>query len=67
MSEISREEVADFFDRCRAAFDRLDGNAVADLWHVPCAIQLMRGERGLCVLLCIAHDEDLSAMQGAAH
>ncbi len=28
--------------------------------------QLMRGERGLRVLLCIAHDEDLSAMQGAA-
>jgi hypothetical protein len=141
---MSRGEVLDFFDRYRATFDTLDGNAVADLWHVPCAIassraadahadltwwhgdapmrdnmralcevyrrsgyaratfelrgvtpmgrhpafadvawtlhradetvlqafrtgyQLVRSERGLRVLLCIAHDEDLSAMQGAA-
>jgi hypothetical protein len=141
---MSHDEVAEFFDRYRAAFDTLDGDAVADLWHVPCAIasshaaeahakltwwhdgapmrdnmralcevyrrggyaratfelrgvtpmglhhafadvawslhradgtvlqafrtgyQLMRGEHGLRVLLCIAHDEDLRAMQGAA-
>jgi hypothetical protein len=141
---MSRDEVAEFFDRYRAAFDTLDGDAVADLWHVPCAIasshaadahadltwwhddapmrdnmralceayrrggyaratfelrgvtpmgphhafadvartlrradgtvlqafrtgyQLMRGQRGLRLLLCIAHDEDLGAMQGAA-
>jgi hypothetical protein len=143
VSDIGHEEVANFFNRYRAAFDTLDGDAVADLWHVPCAIasshaadaqadvtwwpedapmrdnmralcdlyrnsgyaratfelrgvtpmgphhafadvawtllradgsllqafrtgyQLMRGGRGLRVLLCIAHDENLSAMQGA--
>jgi hypothetical protein len=144
VSVIGREEVADFFDRYRAAFDTLDGDAVADFWHVPCAIasslandaqasltwwhedapmrdnmralcavyrhggyaraafelrsltpmgphhvfadvawtlrrgdrsvlqafrtgyQLMRGEHGLRVLLCIAHDEDLNAMKARA-
>lgn len=144
VSAIHRDEVFAFFDRYRAVFDSLDGDAVADLWHVPCAIgsshaaaahaeltwwhddapmrdnmralceayrrggyaratcelrgvtpmgphhafadiawtlhradatvlqafragyQLMRGEHGLRVLLCIAHDEDLGAMQGAA-
>lgn len=35
---MKRDEVLDFFDRYRAAFDTLDGDAVADLWHVPCAI-----------------------------
>jgi hypothetical protein len=143
VSAIGRDEVTSFFDRYRAAFDTLDGNAVADLWHVPCAIasthaedahagvtwwhddapmrqnmralcevyrnsgyaratfelrhftpmgphhafadvawalhradhsllqafrtgyQLMRSAQGLRVLMCIAHDEDLSAMQSA--
>jgi hypothetical protein len=140
---MSRDEVLDFFHRYRAAFDTLDGNAVADLWHVPCAIassntanahaqltwwhddapmrdnmralcavyrrsgyaratfellgvtpisphhavadvawslhrtdesllqafrtgyHLIRGAQGLRVLLCVAHDEDLRAMQSA--
>jgi hypothetical protein len=144
VSAISREEVLDFFGRYRAAFDTLDGDAVADLWQVPCAIssvraddphanvvwwhddapmrdnmralcevyrsggyalaafelrhftpmgphhafadvawvlhradgsllqafrtgyQLMRGPNGLRVLMCIAHDEELSAMQSAS-
>jgi hypothetical protein len=38
VSAISRDEVSGFFDRYRAAFNTLDGDAVADLWHVPCAI-----------------------------
>ncbi len=141
---MSHHEVAAFFERYRAAFDSLDGDAVADLWQTPCAIasshaadahagltwwhddapmrdnmralcevyrrsgyaratfelrgitpmgahhafadvawtlhradgsllqafrtgyQLMRGENGLRVLLCIAHDENLSAMQSTA-
>ena len=29
---MNREEVQGFFERYRAAFDRLDGDAVADLW-----------------------------------
>jgi hypothetical protein len=141
---MNHDEVQQFFDRYRAAFDTLDGDAVADLWQSPCAIasahatdahaeltwwhddtpmrdnmralcevyrrsgyaratfelrgvtpmgphhafadvawtlrradgsllqtfrtgyQLMRAERGLRVRLCIAHDEDLRAIQGAA-
>ena len=30
---MSRTEVQQFFERYRDAFNRLDGNAVADLWH----------------------------------
>lgn len=35
---MSRDEVLDFLLRYQAAFDAHDGDAVADLWHVPCAI-----------------------------
>jgi hypothetical protein len=35
---MSRREVLAFFRRYRAAFDRLDGDAVADLWHTPASI-----------------------------
>ena len=35
---MSHAEVAQFFDDYRAAFNRLDGDAVADLWHVPSGI-----------------------------
>jgi hypothetical protein len=145
---MKRDEVLDFFDRYRAAFDTLDGDAVADLWHVPCAIagvhasaahgqttwwhedapmrdnmralcavyrnsgyarasfelrsltpmgphhafadvawvlhrsddhpagallqafrtgyQLIRSAQGLRVMMCVAHDEDLAAMQSVA-
>ncbi|MBN8510268.1 MAG: hypothetical protein J0L57_16880 [Burkholderiales bacterium] len=35
---MSRSEVLAFFERYRAAFDALDGDAVADLWHSPSAI-----------------------------
>jgi hypothetical protein len=143
VSESCRDEVLGFFDRYRAAFDALDGDAVANLWHMPCAIassapgspakvtwwhddapmrenmralcevyrasgyarasfvlrhvtpmgphhafadvawtlhrnddsvlqafrtgyQLMRGESGLRVLMCVAHDEDLVALRGCA-
>ena len=31
-------DVTAFFERYRDAFDRLDGDAVADLWHVPSGI-----------------------------
>jgi hypothetical protein len=61
---MSRDEVAAFFDRYRAAFDTLHGDAVADLWQTPCA--LMRSENGLRVRHCIAHDENVGAMQGQA-
>jgi hypothetical protein len=32
---MSLEETTEFFARYRDAFNRLDGDAVADLWHVP--------------------------------
>jgi len=35
---MTRDEVSAFFDRYRTAFDTLDGDAVADLWHVPSGI-----------------------------
>jgi hypothetical protein len=35
---MSRRQVLAFFRRYRTAFDRLDGDAVAALWHAPSAI-----------------------------
>ncbi len=35
---MSRQEVQSFFEDYRARFNRLDGNAVADIWHTPSAI-----------------------------
>ncbi len=35
---MSRREVLAFFRRYRATFDRLDGDAVAALWHAPSTI-----------------------------
>jgi hypothetical protein len=35
---MSLQETTDFFARYRDAFNRFDGDAVADLWHVPGAI-----------------------------
>lgn len=35
---MSRAEVQQFFETYRAAFNRLDGDTVADMWHTPSAI-----------------------------
>ncbi len=35
---MSRLEIAEFFGSYRDAFNRFDGDAVADLWHSPSAI-----------------------------
>ena len=35
---MSRTEVQAFLETYREAFDRLDGDAVADLWHTPSGI-----------------------------
>ena len=35
---MSREEVRAFFDAYQDAFNALDGDAVAELWHVPSGI-----------------------------
>ena len=36
--EMSREEVVGFFKAYQDAFNALDGDAVAELWHVPSGI-----------------------------
>ena len=44
---MSHAEVQAFFETYRAAFNRLDGDAVADHWHTPSAITNSRsGEAG---------------------
>ncbi len=35
---MNEHEVHDFFERYRNAFNALDGDAVADLWHTPSSI-----------------------------
>lgn len=35
---MSLQETREFFARYRHSFNRLDGDAVADLWHTPSAI-----------------------------
>ena len=35
---MSREETQAFFEVYRDAFNRLDGNAVADLWHISSGV-----------------------------
>jgi hypothetical protein len=43
---MSRTETQSFFDSYRAAFDRLDGDAVADLWHEASGIADSRDGHG---------------------
>ena len=43
---MSLEETQLFFDAYRDAFNRLDGNAVADLWHTPSGITDSGGADG---------------------
>jgi hypothetical protein len=43
---MSRSETEAFFRAYRAAFDRLDGDAVADLWHAASGIADSRGGTG---------------------
>lgn len=43
---MSLQEVRVFFEGYRDAFDRLDGDAVAALWHAPSAITDASGDEG---------------------
>jgi len=43
---MNHAEVQAFFEGYRSAFDRLDGDAVADLWHVPSGIADSGGPAG---------------------
>jgi hypothetical protein len=46
---MSLLEVTSFFDAYRDAFNRFDGQAVADLWHSPSAISHPAAQSGACV------------------
>jgi hypothetical protein len=35
---MTEQDIHDFFERYRDAFNALDGDAVADLWHTPSSI-----------------------------
>ena len=43
---MDRNEAQAFFERYRAAFEQLDGDAVAALWHTPSAIADSRDGHG---------------------
>ena len=43
---MSLEETQAFFETYRDAFNRLDGHAVADLWHTPSGITDSGGADG---------------------
>jgi hypothetical protein len=47
---MSRDETLAFFDAYRDAFNRLDGNAVANLWHSSSGITDSQGADGLARL-----------------
>ncbi|MFD2453083.1 Cif family virulence factor [Ideonella paludis] len=44
---MSLQEVEQFVQRYQAAFNALDGDAVADLWHSPSGIADERAGQGL--------------------
>ena len=60
---MGRDETLGFFALYRAAFDRLDGDAVADLWHVGSGIADSRNGHGR--LTWWADDATLRANQRA--
>ena len=58
---MSRDEVQSFFERYRAAFDRLDGDAVADLWCGASGITDNLGAGGTARLTWWAADAPMRA------
>ncbi len=58
---MSRTEVQAFFETYRDAFNRLDGGAVADLWHSSSGITDSHGEGGQARLIWWAEDATMRA------
>ena len=58
---MSHAEVQAFFETYRAAFNRLDGDAVADLWHTPCAITNSRSGEAAARLTWWSDDAPMRA------
>lgn len=61
VKELGREEAQAFFERYRDAFNRLDGDAVADLWHTASGITDSHGPQGLARLTWWPADEPMRA------
>ena len=58
---LCRDEAKLFFERYREVFNRLDGHAVADCWHVPSSIADSRGAGGEPRVTVYADDAALRA------
>ena len=58
---LGPDDAAAFFERYREAFERLDGNAVADCWHVPSSIADSHGAGGAPRVTVYADDAALRA------
>ena len=58
---MSLAETQAFFEAYRAAFNRLDGDAVADLWHTPCAITNSRSGEAAARLTWWSDDAPMRA------
>jgi hypothetical protein len=58
---MSRQEAAEFFEHYRDIFNRLDGDAVADTWHVPSSIADSHGAGGTARVTAYADDAALRA------
>jgi hypothetical protein len=58
---MSLQETTAFFEHYRDCFNRLDGDAVADTWHVPSGIADSHGEGGTSRLDIYADDASVRA------
>jgi hypothetical protein len=58
---MSLQETAAFFTHYRDVFNRLDGDAVADAWHVPSAIADSHGDGGTARVTAYADDATMRA------
>ena len=58
---MSLQEATAFFEHYRDCFNRLDGDAVADAWHVPSGIADSLGDGGAARVTAYADDAALRA------
>jgi hypothetical protein len=58
---MSPQETTEFFERYRDSFNRLDGDAVADLWHVPASITDSNADGGAMRVTAYTEDAPMRA------
>ena len=58
---MSLQETTEFFEHYREAFNRFDGDAVADLWHVPGAIGVVPPDAAHAALTLWSDDAPMRA------